>query len=205
MTTRKVTSIDLSRSRKYSEPMEFDPKSCPKCKGKKRFHVGSRVSFAGDFSHFSLGSLADKAGLLGFRVSGSKTKWDVLVSTATSKNSKSVAKAEAAGILVMSPKEFEGEMKKICLGNMSERPNPVFSSLIRQGGRIYYLGSDREHEAVLERFLKRYGMIRAQHRTKKIVAVVAENLFLDSGDARLFRSMDIPIYTYGRIKKTLES
>ena len=189
----------------YSDDMEFNPKKCRICKGKKRFHVGTRVSFAGDYSHFSLGSLTDIAGDLGYRVCGSKSNWDVLVSTATSKTSRSVRKAESDGIIVMSPDEFTAEMKKICLGSMSTRPNPIFSTLPRKGGKIYYIGTNKEHEAILNKFLKKHGMTRAQHRTKKVVAAVSENLFLDSGDARLFKSMDIPVYSFGRIQKTLQS
>jgi hypothetical protein len=197
--------LDSKPAVNYSDDMEFNPKKCPKCKGKKRFHVGTRVSFAGDYSHFSLGSLADMAGFLGFRVCGSKSNWDVLVSTATAETSRSVRKAESDGIIVLSPDEFAGEMKKICLGSMSTKPNPIFSTLPREGGRIYYIGANKEHEAILNKFLKKHGMTRAQHRTKKVVAAVSENLFLDSGDARLFKSMDIPVYSFGRIQKTLQS
>ena len=185
--------------------MSFDSSKCPKCKGKKIFHIADRVAFAGDKSHFSLGGLADQAKHKGLRVQGVSDDLVALISTANAKTSSSVKNARARKIRIMNVAEFESAIKKICEGNVPIESNPPLAKRIATGGKVFAWGLSPEQEKILIGYLKRNGLTRGMVRKESLCLAVTTSLFINSGSAKILKSLGVPVYDFSRIKKSLLS
>jgi hypothetical protein len=185
--------------------MEFNPKKCPKCKGRSTFHIADRVAFAGDKSHFSLGWLSDSAKMEGLRVHGSTDNLVALISKANSRISSSVRTAKSRGIKIMMPEDFEIEIKKVCDGNVSTFRNPTFKSRLKDGGRIFAWGLDTEQEKLLAKFIKRNNMKKTEIRKETLSASITTTIFLKTPEAKILKALGVPVYDFSRIADQLEN
>ena len=200
-----LLSLDRSDPLIYSYVVEFDPKKCPLCKGKAKFHIGDRVEIAGNYSHFALAYLADAANMAGLRVSNGGDKHLALVTRDADVKSDSIKRARKVGTPIMSPDEFKKALSKLCKGNIPKTRNPLFASLIVSGGRMYPIGLSTDQEKLLAKYLKQHGLLIGKRRIKTVVAGIATNDSLQSGSALILKSEGVPVYSFNKVLATLKN
>ena len=74
------------------------PTSCPKCKGKRIFHIGDVIAFSGDKSYFSLAGLSDSAKIAGLRVHGARDNVVAVICAGHSSSSLSMCEVCAGAV-----------------------------------------------------------------------------------------------------------
>lgn len=178
--------------------------SCRKCRGKRRFHIGDAIAFSGDKSYYSLAGLADAAKIAGLRVQGANGKISAIVSKASTRSSVTLKKAKKNGVLILGPEEFRIELKKICEGNLPEKRNPRFSSLISQDSKVFAWGLDDSQESILKEFCCMHGIKRWKVRKSSLIFSITTSIHTNSGNAKILQSMGVPVYDFNKIKKTLK-
>jgi hypothetical protein len=177
---------------------------CPKCKGKRIFHIGDIIAFSGDKSYFSLAGLVDSAKIAGLRVHGAKDDVVAVISKAANGSSKSIENAKKRGILILRPDEFRDELKKICEGNVPNKKNPQISRLITSDARVFAWGLSPDQEIILAAFCKKNQVSRWKIRKPSLTFSITTSLHLKSGNAKVLRSMGVPVYDFNKIIKTLK-
>ena len=178
--------------------------TCPRCKGKRIFHIGDAIAFSGDKSYFSLAGLADSAKIAGLRVNGSKDKVVAIISKASISSSETLKNAKKRGTLILGPKEFRVQLKKICEGNVSNRRNPQISRLISNEAKIFVWGLSEDQEKILAAFCKKNQVSRWKVRKPSLTFSITTSIHLKSGNAKILRSMGVPVYDFNKIIKTLK-
>jgi hypothetical protein len=185
--------------------MKYNDAKCSKCGGRNYFHIGDRVSFGGGFSHFSLRDLSTAALIAGLRVQNARDAIVALVTEADSKTSSTVRSALARKIPVLEPDDFRQKLKNVCDGNVPVMKNPNFSSTIEPGGRYFAIGLDNSDLKLLNAFLKRNSLIKAQYRVASVKAAISSPEGIRSGDALVLKSMGVPVYNINKIRSYLET
>ena len=175
--------------------------SCKHCLNRKQLHVADRITLGGNktyHSHRELGLLAESRGL----ISGSLSKLSklVIINPSGAKLS-DYRSARMLGVKIVTPDEFVKIMGKICRGNLTEKRNPLFSTRLGTGKRIYPLGLSKDQEKMLKDRIKGSGSILAIQRKPSLSAVVTTSKLLHSGRADVFRVWGVPIYVLERIAK----
>ena len=183
--------------------MDFNPNKCPKCKGRSYFHVADRIAFGGDKSHFSLAAQAEIANLMGLRIQSAKDELVALITKSDAKTSSTVRLAKKRGIRIMSPLEFEKELKTLCDGNVPDGRNPSFAKSISSGGKIFAWGLSAEDEKTLNRFLKLGNITRGSQRKSSLALAITSSIHINSGSAKILKSLGVPVYDFSKIKKNL--
>ena len=177
---------------------------CPKCKGKRIFHIGDVIAFSGDKSYFSLAGLADSAKIAGLRVHGAKDNVSAVISKAVDGSSKTVKNAKKRGILILGPDEFREQLTKICEGNVPNKRNPQISRLISSEAKIFVWGLSEDQEKILAAFCKRNQVSRWKVRKPSLTFSITTSIHLKSGNAKVLRAMGVPVYDFNKIIKTLK-
>ena len=177
---------------------------CPKCKGKRIFHIGDVIAFSGDKSYFSLAGLADSAKIAGLRVHGATDNVSAVISRAVDGSSKTVKNAKKRGILILGPDELREQLTKICEGNVPNKRNPQISRLISSEAKIFVWGLSEDQEKILAAFCKRNQVSRWKVRKPSLTFSITTSIHLKSGNAKVLRSMGVPVYDFNKIIKTLK-
>jgi hypothetical protein len=179
--------------------------SCTKCKGKRIFHIGDAIAFSGDRSFFSLAGLANAANIAGLRVHGANDKITAVITKSSISSSESLKKAKMRGILILSPDDFQKEIKRICEGNVPSKENPRISTLVGEGSKIFAWGLGNEQEKILDTFCKNHKIARWKVRKPSLTFAVTTRIHINSGNSKILRSMGVPVYDFNKILKTLNS
>ena len=169
------------------------------------FHIGDAIAFSGDKSYFSLAGLANAASIAGLRVHGASDNVVAIVSKAVISSSATLKNAKKRGILILGPDEFREQLKKICEGNVSEKRNPQISTLISSEAKIFAWGLSEDQERILARFCKRNQVSRWKVRKPSLTFSITTSIHLKSGNAKILRSMGVPVYDFNKIIKKLNA
>jgi len=185
-----------------SSKKKFSPRlGCKKCNNRKFFHVGDRIALGGNktfHSHSDLGLLAESKGIL---VSSLSKYSKVVIINPNGSKPSHYRKSKALGVQSITPAEFEKLIKSFCAGNITPKRNPIFTSRLGEGHRIFPLGLNPTQLAQLKVMIKGTGSIIAIQRKKSLSAVVTSHSMLKSGQANLFRAWEIPVYDFSKISR----
>jgi hypothetical protein len=179
--------------------------SCPKCKGKRTFHIGDSIAFSGDKSFFSLAGLGDAAKIAGLRVHSANKNVVAIITKAEIGSSRTLKSAKKLGILILGPDQFRKELKRICEGNIPKKSNPKISSLINENTKIFAWGLSDAQEKILDDFCKRNSVSRWKVRKSSLTFSITSSIHLNSGNSKILRSLGVPVYDFNKIKKVLNS
>ena len=184
--------------------MQLDSKVCPKCKGKRFFHIADRVTFAGEKAQFAFRGLSDLAKIEGLRVQGGLGNILCLITVATSRTSSSVRAAQAKKIRVLDPETFKYNLNLICDGNVPKKKNPYFKTRLYPGGKVYAWGLKPEQEIELIKYLKKQNMKITSIRKDTLAFAVTTSIFSATPEAKVLKVLGVPVFDYARIRKTLQ-
>ena len=174
--------------------------SCSKCKGRAWLHVGDRVTFGANKTYFSHSHLILKSRLLGVIVNdlGKNTKFYVY--NPGPKISKDLEKPKKFKVKIISPIKFEKYLNQVCNGNVIKKRNPSLKSVLKDGSAVYGIGLTKGEQIQLSKFAKKNKLRIFKVRKESISAVFCNHAFLNSGDSKIFRAWQIPVYDISKIK-----
>ena len=174
---------------------------CPRCKGKSIFHIGDKVTFGGNKTHHSHSELQDLADDKGLFFSGTQKKVRAIILNPNGANKRHYLQARSMAQLVMTPDEFKSCVKKVCSGNLTlDEAKPGLSSLLVRGARIYPLGLTSHQTKQINSYLREFGAVLSNRRTKALIAVIANKNALTEGRLLFFKYLGVPVYRFDRLK-----
>lgn len=181
--------------------MEVEDYYCTKCRNRNLLHEGDRIAFAGDMSHFSLEPLIKKAEFKGLRNHGLSKHAKVLVTKNVKVPSRSINRAKAMGIPVLSEAKFAAEIARICPGDWGKPKKPPFSISIIKGSTVLYIGADESELAALNKFLKSREAKLVSRMTTALTAAVCSNLMKENGGKiKVLDRLGVPAYAFSRLR-----
>ena len=178
--------------------------NCKVCKGKVILHIGDKIAFCHNktyFSHSELVLLAESKGLFTSSSEYKDTKYSVINPNGAKKSDYKIA--TKLKIEVVTPDEFKNLIKKVCPGVFPSISKKPLNSIITNGSRIYTLELSKDQQDLLATKLEKYEAKISKQKRKTLTAVVCSEAHLKSGRSNLFRFWGIPVFSYGRIIKTL--
>jgi hypothetical protein len=105
----------------------------------------------------------------------------------------------------LGPDEFRKQLNKICEGNIPDKRNPQISSLISSEAKFFAWGLSEDQEKILVKFCKRNQVSRWKVRKPSLTFSITTSIHLKSGNAKILRSMGVPVYDFNKVIKTLNS
>lgn len=174
--------------------------SCTKCWDKLPLHIGDKITFAGNKTQFSHSELRHLANLRGLLFTGKQKRVKIAILNPNSARKDHYKSANKIAEIVMTPNEFKESTKKICRGNL---PPPMrklaFRQLLSPGGRVYFLGSEKQL-ATLSKYIEKSGARITNRRTKTMVAVVASKKSISNGQKDFFQFLGVPVYMFENLR-----
>ena len=174
---------------------------CETCKDKRILHIGDLIASAGNKTHFSHSHVFLAAEDRGLRVQGTIKGCKIALLNPNGALKKHLNEAQRHAKLVLTPEEFEAELKRVCRGTIPiERKNPSFESRLGPGKRIYLLGLTSGEEQIIREMCKVTKTKIGKMRKPSLSAVVTNNKMYRGGRADYFRFLKVPVYKFERIK-----
>lgn len=88
---------------------------------------------------------------------------------------------------------------------MPNKRNPQISRLISNEAKIFVWGLSEDQEKILAAFCKKNQVSRWKVRKPSLTLSITTSIHLKSGNAKVLRSMGVPVYDFNKIIKTLKS
>ena len=173
-------------------------RECNRC-ANRLLHPGDQISFGGDKSEFSTLDLQKLAKFKGLRIQGLSKQVRYLISSGGS-NSATVMKAKLMGIQIISPKQFEKELEKLCQALVKKSTKKPFNKIVKDGSRIYVIGLNQKETSILEDYLKKQGAKISPIMNATLTAAVCSKFMLKSDKSSQLIGLNVPIYDFSRIK-----